>query len=154
MKKDTILFILSEIEKELQNADINRQLYLIERRNINLKRLEMKKGKIRIEYTKMIKLVTEAEMFDGTNKTNCYRCEKCGHIIKTIDIDKGTTPFIIGCDECGGNSQSSMYRNMMPNFQPTFEWYRPSLEETLKLTTGLDHVLNGGLLMRKIKKAE
>ncbi len=44
MKKDTILFILSEIEKELQKADIKRQLYLIDRRNVNLKKLEdMKK---------------------------------------------------------------------------------------------------------------
>ena len=47
MKKDTILFILSEIEKELQNTDIETQLYLIERREINLKKLGMDyKGKL------------------------------------------------------------------------------------------------------------
>ena len=47
MKKDTILFILSEIAKEMQIADIERQLYLMERRNINLKKLGMDyKGKL------------------------------------------------------------------------------------------------------------
>lgn len=40
MKPDTIRFILSEIAKEMQIADIERQLYLIKRREINLKRLE------------------------------------------------------------------------------------------------------------------
>lgn len=39
MKPDTILFILSEIAKEMQKADLDRQLYLLERRNINLKKL-------------------------------------------------------------------------------------------------------------------
>lgn len=40
MKKDTILFILSEIAKEMQIADLDRQLYLLKRKNVNLKKLE------------------------------------------------------------------------------------------------------------------
>lgn len=39
MNPDTILFILSEINKQMQTADIEGQLYLMERRDINLKKL-------------------------------------------------------------------------------------------------------------------
>ncbi len=46
-----------------------------------------------------------------------------------------------------------MYRDVMPNFEPSHEWYRPSLKETLELIIELDHVLNGGLLKRRIQKA-
>lgn len=45
MKKSTIRFILSEITKEMEIADIDRQLYLLERKNINLKRLEVMEAK-------------------------------------------------------------------------------------------------------------
>ena len=40
MKKQTILFILSVIAKELQKTDIERRLYLLERKNKLFKKLE------------------------------------------------------------------------------------------------------------------
>lgn len=46
MKKDTIRFIISVIEKEMQTADINRQLYLLERKNINLEKLNKMETKL------------------------------------------------------------------------------------------------------------
>ena len=40
MKKDTILFILQVIDEEMKTANLDRQLYLFERKIINLKKLE------------------------------------------------------------------------------------------------------------------
>ncbi len=41
MKKDTIAFILSEIEKSLQNSDLKKQLYLLERKRVYIIKLIM-----------------------------------------------------------------------------------------------------------------
>lgn len=55
MKPDTILFVLSEIAKEMQIADLDRQLYLFERREINLKRLNEMEDKYQKLFTHMNK---------------------------------------------------------------------------------------------------
>ncbi len=57
MKKDTILFILSEIEKEIQKAyTLEEQLYLFERKEINLKKLnDMEEDKNQEEICKFCK---------------------------------------------------------------------------------------------------
>ena len=48
---------------------------------------------------------------------------------------------------------SSFYRDIAPNQQPTFEWYRPTLEQVLQLKPDemIEHILNGGLASRKIE---
>lgn len=88
------------------------------------------------------------------NEVNCYVCEKCGHITKTIDIDDGVTPFMNECENCGELAQSTFYKDINPTVKPTIEWYRPSLEETIKMRKNpngeFDHVIRGGLLPRKI----
>lgn len=66
MKKDTILFVLSEIEKEMQIADLDRQLYLIERRDINLKKLEMITEQDKKTFSEIVK--THIEFIDDSNK--------------------------------------------------------------------------------------
>lgn len=89
---------------------------------------------------------------DLSNRVNCYVC-KCRHITKTKDIDSGVTPFIIKCERCNGYAESTMYRDIAPEQQPTMEWYRPSLEDVLKMTDQsglLEHILKGGLECRKI----
>lgn len=88
------------------------------------------------------------------NKVNCYRCS-CGNVIKTIDVNNGTTPFMIQCDICDTMATSTMYRDIAPDKEPTIEWYRPTLEECIKMRKKpnvLEHILMGGLEMRKIKK--
>lgn len=88
------------------------------------------------------------------NRVNCYKCP-CGHITKTIDVDKGVTPFMHKCESCGGTATSTFYNDIVPHQEPTEEWFRPTLEAVWKMRKKddgmLDHILNGGLDLRKIK---
>lgn len=106
------------------------------------------------------------EGFPNEGKLNVYRCQgkreflpplgkatqtqaSCGRQTVTIDREPGVTPFIIGCPDCGGEAQSSMYR-VPANLDPTHEWYRPDSLDGLK-PGERDHVERGGLLLRPIK---
>ena len=91
------------------------------------------------------------------NRVNCYRCDSCGSITKTIDVDDGVTPYYYICEHCGNpHAISTMYHDVAPRQKPTQEWYRPSLKETLKWRgkndSMLEHILNGGLDVRPIKQ--
>ena len=88
------------------------------------------------------------------NRVNCYQCDKCGSITKTIDVDDGVTPFYYQCEHCKNPvARSTMYYDIAPNQKPTQEWYRPTLKEVLKLRKNpsmLEYILNGGLDVRPI----
>jgi hypothetical protein len=119
----------------------------------------MNTNDIKTGYAKLMKAVAEDDFYkvDLSNRVNCYVCESCKHITKTKDVDSGVTPFMIHCEMCGGWAKSTMYRDIAPQQNPTFEWYRPSLEETISKNENnpqfdLEHVLRGGLLKREIKK--
>lgn len=92
-----------------------------------------------------------------TNRVNCYKCKECGHITKTKDVDAGVTPFMHTCENCSEMAYSTMYNDIAPHKEPTEEWYRPSLQETLNYRkkeygeSMLEHIFNGGLEVRKIK---
>lgn len=103
-------------------------------------------------------------------RINIYICEYGCHNI-TVDVDKGVTPFMIGCEfkgrpdrpadptkmkngKCIGVARSCMYpENIGENIpypKPTHEWYRPELSEYAKLSSSeQEHVKNGGLLLRE-----
>lgn len=103
-------------------------------------------------------------------RMNIYICEHGCHNI-TVDVDKGVTPFMIGCEfkgrpdrpanpkymkngKCIGTAKSCMYPKEIgentPYPVPTHEWYRPALKEYSKLSEyEKEHVLNGGLLLRE-----
>ena len=85
---------------------------------------------------------------------NCYKCEVCDHVTKTIDIDLGVTPLVISCEACKKvQAKSTSYKDIVPEKEPTFEWYRPNIKEVLKLRKKshmLNHILAGGLKFRKI----
>lgn len=88
------------------------------------------------------------------NHFNNYEC-RCGTIVKTVDIHRGTTPFIIACPKCGGNSKSTFYNDNLPERFPNFGWARPTLKETIKLRKKphmLEHVLMGGLVIKEIER--
>lgn len=90
---------------------------------------------------------------DLSDRVNCYMCE-CGWITKTKDIDPGVTPFFFTCEKCNGMAKSSFYKDIQPFQKPTFEWYRPTLKQILKMRKKpgmLDHIFNGGLDYRKIE---
>lgn len=89
---------------------------------------------------------------DITNRVNTYSCVKCGHETQTKEVDAGCTPMSIQC-KCGGISRSHFYVGIAEK-EPEKEWYRPSIQEVLKLRNKpriLEHVLKGGLLLRDIK---
>jgi hypothetical protein len=94
----------------------------------------------------------------NAGKTNCYTCRD-GHITKTIDKDNGVTPFMIRCrhKDCVQHANSSLYRDAVPDLEPTYEWFRPSVEDVIKMDRKgehgmVDHILNGGLDIRVITK--
>lgn len=109
------------------------------------------------QYMKMLDAVREAAPNTNGTGVNCYVCQdkSCDHITKTIDVDKGTTPFIYNCEKCGGEAISTFYKDIDPEEKPTIEWYRPTLQQTQKYRSNpamLEHILNGGLDDRKINE--
>lgn len=76
----------------------------------------------------------------------------CGQAMWTIDREPGVTPFLTKCRHCGGYAQSKAYR-VPQDTVADFEWYRP---ETFAADMGpstRDHILRGGLILRKIGEA-
>lgn len=63
-------------------------------------------------YNKMLKMhESKAE----PNRVNCYRCDKCGSITKTIDVDDGVTPYCYICECC---AEAETYTRMVsPNIE-------------------------------------
>jgi hypothetical protein len=95
---------------------------------------------------------------DLSNRVNCYICtnKKCGHITKTRDVDAGTTPMYFFCEKCYDRARSSFYQDIIPDQNPTFEFYRPDLERLKKLRGNLglyNHITAGGLEYRRIDGA-
>lgn len=103
-------------------------------------------------YNEMLKMMENKPEHDP--KINVYSCPN-GHHTITKDVDKGVTPFMHLCATCKEMAHSSFYK-CDQTLEPVEEWYRPSLEETLKLRKKqggmLDHILQGGLDVRTIKK--
>ena len=116
----------------------------------------MSKREIERQYNKLMLDVKTKDYYtkvDLSKRVNCYVCAN-RHVTKTIDIDTGVTPMFITCAVCNGQATSTFYRDINPAMEPSMEWYRPSLKETLKIKSSymLDHVLMGGLMIRKIQK--
>ena len=111
----------------------------------------MKKNKIKEKY----EWVLDYYKNDNPNGINCYVCDKCGHITKTIDTAPGVTPFLHDCEVCGEFARSTFYKDIIPDQEPTQEWFRPTLEECYEMECEacLEHILNGGLDVRTIEKS-
>lgn len=112
---------------------------------------------IKRQYAQLIIDVQTKEYYtsiDLTNRVNHYECVKCGYVTKTIDVDAGCTSMQIPCYRCQSAARSHFYEKLPIDKEPELEWYRPSQKETIKLRKKphlLDHVLKGGLLLRKSK---
>ena len=101
-------------------------------------------------------------MIDRTGWVNKYTCNTCGKSITTVDVDNGTTPFIIvscfATSDCPGTMQSHGYRiethgyNIESEEDARFEWYRPEKLPKKKYMAQRQHVELGGLLLRKVVK--
>lgn len=95
-------------------------------------------------------------------KKNSYVCNTCGNEIVTVNLADGVTPFAIACrakwpGECDGVAQSQFYRIDQSRLAD-WGWYRPEdkdLEQMELTTPGIaDHVNRGGLVLRKLDRAE
>lgn len=95
-------------------------------------------------------------------RENVYTCQKCKGLTVTIDVDEGTTPFMIRCRAqdlpglgpvCKGDAYSSFYpKGPRPAHipAPEWEWYRPDDDETSKCNAATkEHIRMGGLLLRR-----
>lgn len=117
----------------------------------------MNKSDIERLYKKLMNDVETHEYYkiDLTNRVNCYVCKSCNHVTKTKDIDPGVISMMIACESCGVWAHSTFFKDIAPDKNPSIEWYRPTLEELIKLRKKnlalVDHVLSGGLMKRKIK---
>ena len=85
---------------------------------------------------------------------NYWHCDGCDKNTIAIELVCGVTPFMIKCPLCDeGFAQSAFYPKFphQENFkvvnQATHEWYRPELKDVHKIE--MEHILNGGLVMRK-----
>jgi hypothetical protein len=102
-------------------------------------------------------------MAEKAKAENEYLCPKCRKMIRTVNRDSGTTPFMLKCratEGCDGFSQSNFYRKTS-NETPKYEWIAPTPEEFDQWIVDesaeqhrdslADHVRNGGMLLRKLK---
>jgi ssDNA-binding Zn-finger/Zn-ribbon topoisomerase 1 len=106
---------------------------------------------------------------DTTGQVNGWYCPTCGQVTYGIHLHHGVTPMFLGCratPDCTGVAASLMYpwsRRLSeaddrlpawlgrPGTGVTLEWYMPDDQELLELEPqALDHVRNGGLLMRPL----
>ena len=83
-----------------------------------------------------------------------YYCPGCRRGIKTVLIDEGVTPHFFVCDKCGKPAEvTNLFIGNMGE-QPIYEWFRPTLDECMKMRRTnpplLAYILRGGLHYRKI----
>lgn len=115
-------------------------------------------------------------MSEQAGKKNGYTCQGCGWRIVTVNVDDGTTPFMVGCENplptdgekekgraasgpirfekgCGAMMQSHFYR-IPQDLEPSHEWHSPDERERKQMRRkgdpNLEHVERGGLLLRRI----
>lgn len=85
-------------------------------------------------------------------KLNVYICTK-KHPTTTVDVDEGTTPFMIGCKMpgCDEMAKSCFYPKERPVPihipVPMWEFYKPDIKKVKPIER--NHVEQGGLLLRK-----
>lgn len=98
----------------------------------------------------MVDSIETAQMYDGRNTVDRYVCKKCGNQMFTTYKDKGVTPFTVVCRDCKG----TMYHDgtypmtSIPSCIQVLKWYRPSLEQTLRMNESqIWHILHGGLVL-------
>jgi hypothetical protein len=91
--------------------------------------------------------------FKNEGRKNLYQCERDpSHLIVTVDLEAGVTPFLIECERCKEEGHRASMKSAMYHLHAmtvaTHEWYRPdSLAGFSRWTR--DHLEKGGLILRK-----
>lgn len=89
-------------------------------------------------------------------KKNMYTCDECHLSVVTVDIDRGVTPFMMQCKatpNCNGAMTSSCYR-CDQTIEPSYEWYRPEFIDDGSDEAVIQHLMQGGLMLRPAKKGK
>lgn len=94
---------------------------------------------------------------------NVWVCESCGEDVLCFDRHPGTTPFTVAhqtfdpTTPCPGITVSTFYNGaraqqaLVEHGAPSHEWYRPSSTELRHGSRAArDHVMQGGLLVRRV----
>lgn len=110
----------------------------------------MTREQIEKQYNKLVSEIEEMKMYDGRGTVDRYICDTCGYMMHTTYRDKGVTPYTVRCPECNGTMyhKQTFRKETVPDWVEVKNWYRPTLEQTLKeKESTIQHILNGGLLM-------
>lgn len=76
---------------------------------------------------------------------NRYTCRRCGGSIVTMDVDEGTTPFMLNCratEGCEGTMESSFYKGV--DGEPEFVWRKPTPAEYEAANEAMRHHFDKG----------
>lgn len=110
----------------------------------------MEREDIEKKYNELVKSIEKKIMYDGRGKVDRYTCDTCGHIIYTTYRDKGVTLFTTKCKRCGRTMchDKTYDKKTVPSYVNVMDWYRPTLDQTLKMPDRvIEHILNGGLIL-------
>ena len=110
----------------------------------------MKKSELIEKY---IEIVKHYEDKDAHTKGNVYICVACEKVTMTVYKDAGVTPFMLKCHHCGEFARSTMGAVNPMDLPVRGVWYRPDLDEFLKVSQSeQEHVYQGGLLYRELEE--
>ena len=112
----------------------------------------MNKETIKEKYDKLVSEIEEIKMYDGRGTVDRYICDTCGHMMHTTYKDKGVTPYTMRCPKCNGvmYHKQTFRKDTVPDWVEVKNWYRPTLEQTLREgQSTIEHILNGGLLLEE-----
>lgn len=100
------------------------------------------------QYIKFCNNAENLQIYDGRGKTDQYECEGCGNLIFTIYGDKGVTPFVIRCPQCGNSMCHNKTLDKAPEGTDVIRWVRPSYRYYRRSESGTQkHIEQGGLVM-------
>jgi hypothetical protein len=79
------------------------------------------------EYDRMLKKHVRIIGTKGTNNVNVYTCDN-GHVIKTINRDRGTIPFLLNCGVCSKEARSSFFKDDRPDIEVSHDMHEEAQE--------------------------
>ena len=112
----------------------------------------MNRETIEKRYNELVNKIEEMRMYDGRGTVDRYICDTCGWMLHTTYKDKGVTPFTMRCPKCNGTMyhKQTFRKETVPDWVEVKNWYRPPLEEVLKMNEGtIEHILLGGLILEE-----
>lgn len=125
---------------------------------MSVSRKMFSKLRTRLRYYKLLRCIEDVKIYDGRGKgIDVYVCEECGKNALTRYADKGVTPFVIRCRNCGGDSlhRKTFSEHAGQDFALSrgltiWEWVRPPLKDLWNKNSGyVDYVLKGGLVLKR-----